>query len=97
MVEYTLHSRMRRAMTCVYWEPKSRMTICSFIGNEGEVSASLRGILREKNRAGQWPVVCCQLFVVLSTPPHDDIDFSPFAIGYQIRALRPFPSRGLSS
>ena len=31
MVEYTLHSRMRRAMTCVYCEPKSRMTICSFM------------------------------------------------------------------
>src|SRR6267142_330132 len=29
MVEYTLHSRTRRAMTCVYCEPKSRMTICS--------------------------------------------------------------------
>src|SRR5437867_7039561 len=41
---------MRRAMTCVYWEPKSRMTICSFIGNEGEVCARLRGILREKNQ-----------------------------------------------
>src|ERR1043166_6700168 len=31
MTEYTLHSRIRRAMTCVYWEPKSRMTICSSI------------------------------------------------------------------
>src|SRR5437899_7183410 len=31
MTEYTLHSRMRRAITCVYWEPKSRMTICSVI------------------------------------------------------------------
>ena len=29
MVEYTLHSRMRRAMTCVYCEPKSKMMICS--------------------------------------------------------------------
>src|SRR5437867_10491833 len=43
---------MRRAMTCVYWEPKSRMTICSFIGNEGEVSARLREILREKKNSG---------------------------------------------
>ena len=25
--EYTWHSRMRRAMTCVYCEPKSRMTM----------------------------------------------------------------------
>ena len=24
-----LVERMRRAMTCVYWDPKSRMTICS--------------------------------------------------------------------
>src|SRR6185437_15040158 len=29
MIEYTLHSRMRRAMTCVYCDPKSKMTICS--------------------------------------------------------------------
>src|SRR6185369_1117877 len=29
MVEYTLHSRMRRAITCVYCDPKSKMTICS--------------------------------------------------------------------
>src|SRR5438094_5107072 len=46
---------MRRAMTCVYWDPKSRMTICSFIGNEGEVSARGRGILREKN-GGSRPI-----------------------------------------
>src|SRR5437879_10000750 len=51
---------MRRAMTCVYWEPKSRMTICSFIENEGEVSARLRGILREKNQGGWSSVVGCQ-------------------------------------
>src|SRR5882762_10255601 len=31
IIEYTLHSRTRRAITCVYWEPKSRMTICSVI------------------------------------------------------------------
>src|SRR2546422_7246715 len=59
---------MRRAMTCVYWEPKSRMTICSFIGNEGEVSARLRGILREKNWSGCWSVVGCQLYVVNCHP-----------------------------
>jgi hypothetical protein len=29
MVEYTLHSRMRRAITWVYCDPKSKMTICS--------------------------------------------------------------------
>src|SRR4026207_1254680 len=29
MVQYTLHSRMRRAITWVYCEPKSKMTICS--------------------------------------------------------------------
>src|SRR5580698_1169828 len=27
--ENTWHSRIRRAITCVYCEPKSRMTICS--------------------------------------------------------------------
>src|SRR5579862_5844367 len=27
---------MRRAMTCVYWEPKSRMTICSFMQMKGK-------------------------------------------------------------
>src|ERR1022692_844150 len=31
MTEYTLHSRMRRAMTWVYCDPKSRMTICSIM------------------------------------------------------------------
>src|SRR5208283_3499378 len=31
MTEYTLHSRMRRAMTWVYCDPKSKMTICSFM------------------------------------------------------------------
>src|SRR5437763_4497868 len=51
MVEYTLHSRMRRAMTCVYCEPKSRMTICSFIENEGEVFACDEQFWREENRS----------------------------------------------
>src|SRR5262245_36265191 len=46
IVEYTLHSRTRRAMTCVYCAPKSRMTICSFI--EREVLYGAVGDWREK-------------------------------------------------
>src|SRR5579862_3526191 len=29
ITEYTLHSRILRAMTCVYCDPKSKMTSCS--------------------------------------------------------------------
>jgi hypothetical protein len=36
MTEYTLHSRMRRAMTWVYCDPKSKMTICSFMKSKTE-------------------------------------------------------------
>src|SRR5262245_12336502 len=30
--EYTWHSRIRRAMTCVYCEPKSRIRIFEYVG-----------------------------------------------------------------
>src|SRR5664280_2335494 len=36
MTEYTLHSRMRRAITCVYCDPKSKMTICSFMKSKAK-------------------------------------------------------------
>jgi hypothetical protein len=36
MTEYTLHSRMRRAITWVYCDPKSKMTICSFMKSKAE-------------------------------------------------------------
>jgi hypothetical protein len=39
---------MRRAMTCVYCEPKSRMTICSVIENEGSVLLAAPALAREK-------------------------------------------------
>src|SRR5262245_38647084 len=54
IVEYTLHSRMRRAMTCVYCDPKSRMTICSFI--EGQKFVRDDGYGEEKlgGRTGFW-------------------------------------------
>src|SRR6266545_1373937 len=51
-------------MTCVYWEPKSRMTICSFIENEGEVFYGNIRFWREKNQGCQWTVVSCQWSVV---------------------------------
>src|ERR1019366_6427032 len=37
MTEYTLHSRMRRAITWVYCDPKSKMTICSFMKSKPEM------------------------------------------------------------
>src|SRR6478735_5960339 len=52
MTEYTLHSRMRRAMTCVYCEPKSRMTICSVI-EAGEFGAVRE--VGEKIILGKYP------------------------------------------
>jgi hypothetical protein len=33
--EYTWHSRIRRAMTCVYCEPKSRMRIFECVDESG--------------------------------------------------------------
>src|SRR5581483_1859818 len=52
MIEYTLHSRMRRAITWVYWEPKSKMTICSFMtnANKTKLFACEREIWRDKKR-----------------------------------------------
>src|ERR1039457_4308088 len=44
MTEYTLHSRMRRAITCVYCDPKSKMTICS--------------VMRSKLKTHSLPVWC---------------------------------------
>src|SRR5260370_23680404 len=38
-------------MTCVYWEPKSRMTICSFMPDERKVSAPGQVFWREKMAA----------------------------------------------
>src|SRR5258706_12835700 len=51
ITEYTLHSRIRRAITCVYCEPKSKMTICSGITSKNELCALLRPLWREKTHA----------------------------------------------
>src|SRR5687767_4948886 len=42
---------MRRAMTCVYWEPKSRMTICSFISKMKRECLPSRENFGEENRS----------------------------------------------
>src|SRR5204863_2217706 len=38
-VQNTLHSRIRRAITCVYCDPKSKMTICSIIERQTFVNS----------------------------------------------------------
>src|SRR5688572_18072926 len=52
MVEYTLHSRTRRAMTCVYCEPKSNMTICSVMEKPEAQCVPLNGCFGERKSAG---------------------------------------------
>src|ERR1051325_4877855 len=44
-------------MTCVYCEPKSRMTICSFIENEGRVCGAHQNVWREKNGLLSWRAI----------------------------------------
>src|SRR5258705_4840947 len=39
---------MRRAITCVYWEPKSRMTICSVMKMRGKVFTAFPGVGERK-------------------------------------------------
>src|ERR1017187_10943031 len=61
MTEYTLHSRMRRAITWVYCEPKSKMTICSMIdSNKNELFARRGKLCRDKKIKSQ-PVWACWL------------------------------------
>src|ERR1035437_3491321 len=50
MTEYTLHSRMRRAITWVYCEPKSRMTICSVIFQRHPLCLPNGALARQKNK-----------------------------------------------
>src|SRR6266545_1853001 len=45
---------MRRAMTWVYWEPKSRMTICSFMEKRGKLLRG-PGSFGERKRDGRSP------------------------------------------
>src|SRR5215468_10244140 len=45
---------MRRAMICVYWDPKSRMTICSFIEKEGKLLRPA-GVFGERKRRQPVP------------------------------------------
>src|ERR1700690_1688902 len=58
MTEYTLHSRMRRAITWVYCDPKSKMTICSMIdSNKNELFARRGKLWRDKKQSASrfWP------------------------------------------
>src|SRR2546423_1425540 len=77
-------------MTWVYWEPKSRMTICSFIRNEGkflpvcpEFGERKMGVYSGNPQAGRIFDTRQKL-----SPAQDDVNFSPPVVGYQKQALR---------
>src|SRR5208283_3404625 len=60
MTEYTLHSRMRRAITWVYCDPKSKITICYMIDSNKNGLFARRGKLwrdKKQNASRFWPAI----------------------------------------